>query len=39
MFEEARRPKEVFPGKKKSKSAKLSKKDRPLIKRVPSDEK
>ena len=39
MFEEARRPKEVFPGKKKSKSAKLSKKDAPLIKGVPSGEK
>ena len=39
MFEEARRPKEVVPGKKKNKSAKVSKKDAPLKKGVPSDEK
>ncbi|HEV8722922.1 MAG TPA: hypothetical protein VGW77_20090 [Candidatus Binatia bacterium] len=39
MFEEARRPKEVVPGKKKSKSAKVSKKDAPLKRGAPSDEK
>jgi len=39
MFEEARRPKEVVPGKKKNKSAKVSKKDAPLKKGAPSDEK